>query len=123
MYPHLALGAISSSGPLYAKEDFNEYDQAVSDALESTCKANIQEAMDDIQSFINTTEETEAFEYLQTMTGCTNITWDSRVDIAAGLADAVAHAIQYNTESSPMKTYMCEKMSNTSICATRRIFI
>ncbi len=47
-YPHLVHGAVSTSGPMFAKADFFEYLEVVSSALDTTnpkCKPAVQEAM------------------------------------------------------------------------------
>lgn len=48
-YPHLVHGAISSSGPLLAKSDFNEYYDVVTDSLRTYSNACVDAVASSIQ--------------------------------------------------------------------------
>merc|ERR1711892_864276 len=54
-FPHLVAGAVSSSGPLFAKLDYFEYLQVVSDALDTTgpgCNMALTEALTAVEGLV-----------------------------------------------------------------------
>lgn len=108
MYPHLVLGSIASSGPVLAKEDYYEYDQAIGDALSSECKKNVQDAMKEIEEAV----DADVDGVMKAMT-CKNTT--DGTDLLAGMADMVSHAIQYNmdsgSEEKQTKKLLCDLVS------------
>ena len=108
MYPHLVLGSISSSCPVLAKKDFFEYDQAISAAVPSDCRQNIQEAMQEAEAAADAD-----YESLRNKLACDKI--DGSTDFLAGLGDMVAHAIQYNmdtgTPEEQTKKLLCDTMT------------
>ena len=139
MYPHLVIGSIASSAPVYLKEDFNEYDEHIAGVLNNystTCRTNIMNAMDEITVAIGGSDDSSEEsgsdsresvyqEYLNT-TGCTGIS--DHTDFLYVLADAVAGAVQYNdfngaTMDDRTIELMCNIMENTSISSlTDRMF-
>merc|ERR1719317_983651 len=54
-FPHLVAGSVSSSGPLFAKLDYFEYLQVVSDALDTTgsgCNVAMTEALTAVENLV-----------------------------------------------------------------------
>ncbi|KAH7830668.1 putative Serine Carboxypeptidase S28 [Monocercomonoides exilis] len=108
MYPHLALGSISSSGPVLAEDEFIEYDQTISAALPDDCAGHVRNAMKEMEATIDNGKYVE----LQKASGCDKV--EDNVDFLSGMGDMVAHAVQYNMDNEPDKAYkdlLCSTMS------------
>ena len=113
-YPHLVIGSIASSAPIYIKEDFYEYDELTSSVLSDDCRIAVRDAMDNITDII---DNADVYSAMQSATGCGDIA--NTTDFLYVLSDAVSYAEQYNDdngdESSQTVKMLCDTMTDTSI--------
>ncbi|KAL0222320.1 hypothetical protein RCL1_002174 [Eukaryota sp. TZLM3-RCL] len=91
MFPHLFIGAWSSSGPILAKEDFYEYDRQVRLSLNEKCAKQIQIANAKLETLL---ENPMSKRPIKKRFRCENVTDD--VDFLYIITDAVAFGVQYN---------------------------
>jgi len=89
-HPELVAGAWSSSGPVRAKANFEEYDRHVALVAGPACLARIQAAVKEVEALL--ANPTSALE-VKRLFGATEITHD--VDFLYVMADMVAAAVQY----------------------------
>ncbi|KAJ8962943.1 hypothetical protein NQ314_005660 [Rhamnusium bicolor] len=81
-YPHLVHGAISSSGPLFAKLDFHEYFQVVADDLADSsqeCVDTVKVAMKQVEELLNSPDVknlTDIFNLCSPIEEDLNNPWD-----------------------------------------------
>jgi len=121
-FPHLITGSVSSSGPLFAKLDFLEYLQVVSDALETTgpnCNPAFTEALTEIQDLISTNAElwpylTDLFKLCEPLDGENDMDVKSFMEL---VIDNLAGIVQYNGRTSfPLDIFStCAIMTNETI--------
>eukprot|EP00835_Amoeboradix_gromovi_P006660 NODE_833_length_3838_cov_0.677989.p1 type:complete len:581 gc:universal NODE_833_length_3838_cov_0.677989:1989-247(-) len=107
-YPHLFHTGWSSSAPLYAKENFYEYDQIVSKSLPTGCSEKIRLAtleMDKVQES-NSTKFTEWKLSLFPSFGASM----TDVDFLSYLSYAVSGEVQYNNYGSVALKYLCSDL-------------
>lgn len=96
LYPHVVEAALSSSAPIFAKEDFYEYDEATRAGLrDDKCASAIQSAVAEIDADLDSGGEARYLEILDEL-NCTGIA--DQNDFRYVLADAVAFAVQFNRE-------------------------
>lgn len=119
-YPHLTIGSVASSAPVFAKTDFFEYDQYVGITAGPDCAHAIRAANDAVQQLVF--ESAESNHLVKSKFGCELLTDD--VGFLYVLADAVSFAIQYNSQRQGSPTYnlkneLCSDMlplpSNTTV--------
>eukprot|EP00920_Eleutheroschizon_duboscqi_P010815 GHVT01025434.1.p1 GENE.GHVT01025434.1~~GHVT01025434.1.p1 ORF type:complete len:525 (+),score=17.00 GHVT01025434.1:411-1985(+) len=108
-YPALILGAVASSCPVEARENFSEYDRAVKAALDSDCGHLIQQTTQIIERRLFSGNRTMVEETLAKFQ-CGDIPLhddDDLISFLYVLADVVASAVQYNRPQKPMVDDMC----------------
>ena len=100
-YPHLLAGAVSSSGPLFAKMDFFEYLGVVQSALDTTgpeCNMAISEALHELEGMIG--QGQESMDLISSMFMTCKPFDDSVVEDVLNffelLIDNLAGVVQYN---------------------------
>ncbi len=89
-YPKLAVGALSSSGPVIAQENFEEYDHHVWKVAGSDCAGQIQKVVAQVEAALNNSEELLRIKKLFVATQLTN-----NDDFLYLIADMAALAVQY----------------------------
>lgn len=118
-YPHLISGAVSSSGPLFAKLDYFEYLGIVQDSLATTgpgCIEPIKEAIEDLEAKLN-----ESMQWPQLSTNfktCKGINGNNLDDVKSFielLVDNLAGIVQYNGRTPFDINSVCDIMRNESL--------
>lgn len=108
-YPDLVVGALSSSGPVRAKADFEEYDLHVSTVAGPECRAIMKTAVRQVEDSLG---DKDRMKEIKKMFGAEEV--ESDIDFLYVMADMSAIAIQYGyrdtfcgilTESEPLKSY------------------
>lgn len=101
-YPHLVLGAVSSSGPLKAKVDFYEYLQVVRTSLASYKEECVTEVMKAntllsilVESKIGLSKITEKFQLCEILKNDA----DDIANLFQNLAGNFAEVVQYNKDN------------------------
>ncbi|KAA6390203.1 MAG: putative Thymus-specific serine protease [Streblomastix strix] len=108
LYPHLTIGSVASSAPVYAKEDFYEYDQTISKGLGTNCSSLVQEALQEIEDEIDAGQ----YDSLQSQIQCEGKISNSD-DFLYILADMVSHAVQYNQDDGPEDRQTIKQLCTT----------
>ncbi|XP_047524948.1 putative serine protease F56F10.1 [Pieris napi] len=119
-YPHLIFMSVSSSGPLLAKLDFQEYFEVVQNALlEKTsskdCTNKIKAAHRQIVSLMQTNPSVLDDEFRT----CKPLENASRNDIRNffnGIANDVAGLVQYNEDNRITNDYTYNNLTINSVC-------
>lgn len=110
-YPHLVVGSLASSAPVFAKADFFEYDQAVAASAGDVCADLIRNATSAVEAALDTDPVAT-----KTRFACQGI--DDNVNFLYIIADAVAYAIQYTSDNAGpryhLKEQLCETMAEPS---------
>merc|ERR1719510_1850063 len=123
-FPHLITGSVSSSGPLFAKLDYFEYLQVVSDALATTgpnCNPAFTDALTEIQELIST--DADSWNYLTELFKlCVPLDGENGMDVKSFMElviDNLAGIVQYNGRTSfPLDIFStCDIMTNGTIGA------
>jgi len=124
-YPHLVKGAVSSSGPLHAQLDFQEYLGVVHSALDTTgpeCMNAISEAIYEIEAI--PTEDEAAWSDLsaqfQTCRPIDSTNMDDIRSFAELLIDNLAGVVQYNGRMDLDITAVCDIMRDGEGSALER---
>ncbi|WP_133128682.1 S28 family serine protease [Legionella nagasakiensis] len=91
-YPELVVGALASSAPVMAKEDFYEYDAHVASVAGPECAAKIRLAVNDIEEALADADKTR-FTNIKTLFNAENVHND--IDFLYLVADTAAAAVQY----------------------------
>ncbi len=89
-YPNLVVGALASSAPVRAEENFDRYDADVADVAGPQCLAKIQEAIVQVE---NTLNDEQKFTQIKEMFDATAV--KDKIDFLYLMADVAAVAIQY----------------------------
>ncbi|XP_019768322.1 putative serine protease K12H4.7 [Dendroctonus ponderosae] len=131
-YPHLVAGAMSSSAPLNAILDFNEYLEVVANGLgthSQTCIDNVKEAYDQLEELVTgCLEDEDAYNELDEMFKlCDSIQASEGNDkdlttLFQILTDSIfAHVVQYHRRPSATISIntICEIMVNDTAGATK----
>ncbi|KAL7746481.1 hypothetical protein RI367_008131 [Sorochytrium milnesiophthora] len=91
-YPHLIYGAYSSSGPVLAKEEFVEYDEAVAGALPGHCLAAVQRATAELEmAALNQTDKLGGYKRQLNASELTD-----NIGFLYGIADMISFLVQYS---------------------------
>lgn len=102
-YPHLADGAVATSGPVYAKINFLEFLEVVQNALESTvpgCTSAIEEAVHSVELNLESDVGRQMIKDLFKL--CDDIDVDNPKDVSnlfSTLADNFEGVVQYNKDN------------------------
>lgn len=117
-FPELAVGALSSSGPVMAKENFEEYDLHVSKMVGVECGAKMKEAVKKVESLLDQPEE-----LLKVKKQFKGDSLTDNVDFLYLIADMGALAVQYG-----YRERFCELVNSEDSLAgyaafTREIFL
>ncbi|XP_058832266.1 putative serine protease F56F10.1 [Topomyia yanbarensis] len=124
-YPHLIHGAISSSGPLLAKIDFEEYFKVVVDSLEeysAQCVSDIRTAISQIETLLKHMIGQRSLNDKFKLCDPVEKSISNSLDIASlfeAIASNFAGVVQYNKDNSPHAKItidqVCDIMTNQSI--------
>ena len=101
-HPELVEASIASSGPVFAKADFFEYDQHIAKVVTPTCLNTIQTIVKDIETRLLT--PTTEFE-VKNIFGARML--KSNIDFMYVVADMAASAIQYG-----LKEQFCSQITS-----------
>ncbi|KAJ5079052.1 peptidase s28 family protein [Anaeramoeba ignava] len=99
-FPHLVVGSLASSGPVFAKEDFYEYDQIVAASAGVDCANAIRNVTAEIAIQLNISES------IKDQFNCSDI--PNNVSFFYILADTTAFSIQYTNQQNQLKEKLCE---------------
>ena len=118
-FPHLVTGAVSSSGPLFAKLDYHEYLQVVADALDTTgpgCNVALNQALTTVEmmvEFEDTWEDlSNKFKLCSTLDGLNSMDVKSFMEL---LIDNLAGIVQYNGRYEEDIFSICAIMTDDSM--------
>jgi len=118
-YPHLLAGAVSSSGPLFAKMDYFEYLGVVRDALDTTgpgCNEAITEALEEVEILLLDDaawpQLSEQFKTCVPLDGSNENDVKSFIEL---LIDNLAGIVQYNGFYDMDINDVCNIMRDESI--------
>lgn len=104
LYPQLVVGALSSSGPVRAKENFEEYDLHVSKVAGSECGEKMKWVSDQAEAAIN---NPELFQQFKKKFGAEE--YIDPIDFLYYIADTGAFAIQYGFRDT-----FCSSLTKTN---------
>jgi len=121
-FPHLVAGSVSSSGPLFAKLDFQEYLQVVMDALDWThiegCNAAWNDALTTVEEMVTMEdtwpELTQKFKLCSPLDGFNPLDVSSFMEL---LIDNLAGIVQYNGRYPEDIFSICGVMTDDGIGA------
>ncbi|CRK95698.1 CLUMA_CG009156, isoform A [Clunio marinus] len=118
-YPHLVVGAWSSSAPLLAKVDFIEYKEVVSEAFEivggTNCSSRIKRAFEQLERLVeekNTDRIEEIFSF------CYPLDLSKEIDVWSFFSDVAgpfSGVVQYYREESRDIEIQCEVLMENDI--------
>ncbi|XP_053994684.1 putative serine protease K12H4.7 [Hylaeus volcanicus] len=100
-YPHLIYGALASSAPVYAKADFYEYYEVVTESLRKhsqKCVDDTKAAFDEVEKLLSTKRGAETLKSSLNLCSAPNI--DSPSDLSYFmnfLAETFGGIVQYNS--------------------------
>lgn len=89
-YPELVVGALASSAPVKAKEDFYEYDKHIAEVTGKQCLANIQKAVARVEAVLD--DETRLAEVKKQL-HASDI--KHKLDVLVFMAEVAAASVQY----------------------------
>jgi pimeloyl-ACP methyl ester carboxylesterase len=89
-YPNLVAGSLASSAPVQAKEDFQEYDEHVTNIAGETCANKMREAYKEVELALN---DEKRLAEIKTMFNAEDIS--DKTDFLSMLAEIGAGAVQY----------------------------
>ncbi|XP_014206647.1 putative serine protease K12H4.7 [Copidosoma floridanum] len=99
-YPHLIQGAVASSAPVYAKADFYEYYETVTEALKrhgDECVASVKVAIEQTEEMLASQAGAEMIQILFNLCSAVNVTSRNEVSYFMNyVAEKFAGAVQYN---------------------------
>jgi pimeloyl-ACP methyl ester carboxylesterase len=104
LYPNKVVGALASSAPVVAQENFEEYDKHVNDVAGPQCADLIRHAVQQAEHAVGT----PVFEDIKSLFAAEKITQDD--DFLYVMADIAASAIQYGFTDQ-----FCEEIENTLV--------
>jgi len=118
-FPHLVAGSVSSSGPLFAKLDYFEYLQVVSDALDTTgpgCNMALTEALTAVEGLVGQEDSWEGlstlFQLCEPLDGSNSMDVKSFMEL---LIDNLAGIVQYNGRYEEDIFSICAVMTDESL--------
>jgi len=118
-FPHLVTGAVSSSGPLFAKLDYQEYLQVVADALDTTgpgCNEALNQAITTVEMMVEMEDTWEdlsnKFKLCSTLDGLNSMDVKSFMEL---LIDNLAGIVQYNGRYEEDIFSICAVMTDESL--------
>lgn len=103
VYPQLVVGALSSSGPVQARANFEEYDRVVHDRVGDRCARAMRAAVTEAE---NALSDPAKLAQVKAMFDADQI--EDPVDFLYVMADMGAMAVQYG-----MKAEFCRKLTST----------
>jgi pimeloyl-ACP methyl ester carboxylesterase len=101
--PHLVVGAVASSAPVQAKEDFYEFDKHIASVINKTCLMTIQQVVAEVESSINFPKKLDGYKKLFDAQDIKDSS-----DFLYLLADITAMAVQYG-----MKVDFCSRLEKS----------
>lgn len=101
-FPYLVVGALASSAPVRAKEDFYEYDAHVTKVAGPGCASEIRKVVSAIESSL---EEPAKLNKIKTLFAASKV--EDSVDFLYLVADVASHAVQYGERDK-----FCNALSN-----------
>lgn len=102
-YPYLVAGALASSAPVMAKEDFFEYDTHVTQVVGPQCAAQIRQVVNQLESALDNKTQ---LAQLKALFEASEV--QDPVDFLYLIADTGAAAVQYG-----MKDSFCSALSSS----------
>jgi len=119
-FPHLVVGSVSSSSPLFAKLDFSEYLRVVADALDTTgpgCNAALTEALTTVERMVTVEAEWEQLEtkFKLCQPLADHHDQDDISSLLELLIDNLAGIVQYNGRYSEDIFSICALMTDESL--------
>ncbi|KAG7211216.1 hypothetical protein KM043_010532 [Ampulex compressa] len=120
-YPHLVLGALASSAPVFAKADFYEYYEVVTKSLgrySQNCSTNIKEAFDMVEELLKATDGPEKLKSYFNLCDVPDVHSSSDVGFFMNLlAEKFAGIVQYDkVQNGTTKiAFCCETMTSASL--------
>ena len=93
-YPHLVVGALASSAPVMAKENFFEYDAQMTKAVGEQCAGKIRQAVTEIEEALSDPVKKEQIKKLFIANEINN-----DIDFIYMVADIGAFAVQYGMKN------------------------
>lgn len=118
-YPHLAYAAVSSSGPLLAKSNFEEYHDIVAQSLETfggkPCVSAIQEATTQMENMLAQKEDLKELFRL-----CDNVDPENQKDISnlyEVLASNIGGVVQYNKDNRKFEGIKGSALTIDQVCS------
>ncbi len=103
-YPHLVVGALASSGPVQARENFEAYDWVVNDRAGPQCATAIRGVVAEIENPMRS--DSNGFATVKHLFQCDRL--QDPVDFLYIVADMAAAAVQYG-----MKDQFCSTLLNS----------
>ncbi|XP_048515366.1 thymus-specific serine protease-like [Athalia rosae] len=121
-YPHLIQGALASSAPVFAKADFYEYYEVVTEALrrsDSRCPLAVNQAFESIEELLRTPKGPSRLSKFFQL--CEPLDATNSLDVssfAEALASSFAGVVQYDEVDSTGKTgadRICDVMTSSAL--------
>ncbi|KAJ4455439.1 putative Thymus-specific serine protease [Paratrimastix pyriformis] len=101
-YPHLFAGALASSAPVLAKEDYPEYFDVVQKSLGPACASRVQQATAKVDALLDTPAGRRQLEQL--FGTCDPISSDQDAQqFAESISDPICGVVQYNLDNNGHK--------------------